>query len=156
MRLAVSIDERRAARNSLPPKIKALVADPDHDRVHALAASLARPIVRGMITESEAYATVGVEALKLPDGEVLLPEAWQTLRNWVAWHNHNREEAVERIHVALRPLIARRAMRNVLLAEAHGVNGSAGFPLSEEEIRPIVVAEVWHALPPAPWRRHAR
>ena len=155
-RIVSDLERRREARNSLPPKLRVLVPDPDHDRVHGLAANLAKPVVRGWMRGSHAYAAVALQALKLPDGEQLLPSAWNTLRNHVAWHIRNREETAQRIQIALRPLIAGRARRNVLLAEAHGINGSAGFPFSEEEIRPIVVAEVWWALPTAPRHRYGR
>jgi hypothetical protein len=47
----------------------------------------------------------------------------------------------------LRPLIALRKPSNVLLAEAHDVNGASGFPLEEREVNSIAATEMYWALP---------
>ena len=63
---------------------------------------------------------------------------------------NRREIATARIKHLLRPMIAERKPWGSLMAEAHGLNGSAGFPLAEAKVSEIVRTEVWFALPPAP------
>jgi hypothetical protein len=43
-------------------------------------------------------------------------------------------------------MIAVRRPSNVLRAEAHDLNGAAGFPLSEDEVDDIAAEEVWHSM----------
>jgi len=149
----LTITERRAARDSLPPKLRALVPDPDHDAVHALAGSMAKPVMRGHMTSSQAYAALAIEAAKLPDPDALLEAAWQTLRNHVRWRRKIGDDVRRQLADTIKPLIARQAPKNAILAEAHGVNGATGFHLTEGEVNDHAAATVWDALPDAPRKR---
>jgi hypothetical protein len=75
---------------------------------------------------------------------------WERLHDLEA----RREEAEARIKRRMKPLIDLRQRSNVLLAEAHGENGAAGFPLSEHEVKVIVVAEMQWAKLRLRGRRH--
>lgn len=77
---------------------------------------------------------------------------WETLHG----HEARREEAEARVKRRMRPLIALRKPSNVVLAEAHGENGAAGFPLSEREVNTLVAAEMLWAIPRRGGRRHGR
>jgi hypothetical protein len=57
-----------------------------------------------------------------------------------------RAEVVRAIKATLRPLIAEHQAWNVLMAEAHEVNGVNDFPLAEADVTEIVRAEVGFAL----------
>jgi len=148
-----SIKKRRVARDSLPPKIRALVPDPDHDRVYALAGDLGRAVARRLITASSAYAALSLAAMKLPDGSELLPEAWTCLVGHARWHTRERGETERQIGAVLLPMIGERRPKNALLAEAHGVNGARGFLLTEDEVNETAAEAVWASLPKAPWSR---
>lgn len=78
---------------------------------------------------------------------------------WASWDafaaaEHERANVERAIKVMLRPLIAERRPWNVLMAEAHEINGGNGFPLAEADVSEIVRTEVHFALPPAPRGRH--
>jgi hypothetical protein len=72
---------------------------------------------------------------------------------WLKIEEDRRAVAEMHVKRRLRPLIALRKKSNVLLAEAHGINGEAGFPLTEPEVTDIAAMEVWFSLP-APTGRH--
>lgn len=148
-----SIDERRAARDSLPPKIRALVPDPDHDRVYAIAGDLGRAVARGTLSASDAYAAIAIAALKLPDGEELLPQAWECLVGHARWHVRERARTARLISQVITPMIQERRPKNALLAEAHGVNGQRSFLLTEDEVNEAAAEAVWQSLPEAPRSR---
>jgi hypothetical protein len=76
---------------------------------------------------------------------------WERLHDLEA----RREEAEVRIKRRMKPLIDLRQPSNVLLAEAHGENGASGFPLSEYEVKALVVGELQWAKPRFRGRRHA-
>jgi hypothetical protein len=76
---------------------------------------------------------------------------WERLHDLEA----RREEAEARIKRRMKPLIDLRQPSNVLLAEAHGENGASGFPLSEYEVKALVVGELQWAKPRFRGRRHA-
>jgi len=92
---------------------------------------------------------------KIPDDtahSVAVEMFWEVLRGHEAW----REQAEFRIKRRVKPLIGLRKPSNVLLAEAHGENGAAGFPLAEREVNAIVAAELSWAMPYRGGRRYAR
>lgn len=116
-------------------------------------------------------------ALAIATGTYPKAEAERELATTLAWHAEqagirsvscralaasmledaeaNRCDTTERIKRLVAPLIAARHRRNAVLAEAHGVNGSDGFPLTEDEVTGIVRREIWFSLPPAQGaRRH--
>jgi hypothetical protein len=61
-----------------------------------------------------------------------------------------RDHAAWRIKQVIAPMLAAHRRSNAVLAEAHGVNGAAGFPLTEEEVTDVVRREMFFALPAAP------
>jgi hypothetical protein len=110
---------------------------------YALAVELARPVVRGYISRTDVDLTL---ALETPDtgafriAQHLLNERLSRLET-------RRDITRLRIRRRLKPLIAMRKPPNVLLAEAHDVNGGEGFPFAEPEVGDIVATEVYWALP---------
>jgi hypothetical protein len=128
-------------------------------QLYALPGELAQPVARGYMPLEHAYAamlasTVAAERrgqlapYKAPDvfrlqkhllGQRLEAERWR------------RAITEQRIARCLKPMIAAHKPSNALLAEAHGVNGTDGFPLEEPEVNDIVRAEVYWSLPV---RRH--
>jgi hypothetical protein len=64
-----------------------------------------------------------------------------------------RELAARHIKRLIEPMIGARKPSRALLAEAHGINGEEGFPLTEDEVADVVRDEVWWSLPTG-GRRH--
>jgi hypothetical protein len=110
---------------------------------YAMAASLARPVARGYLSRTEADVAL---LLATPD-----TGAYRVARHILSERLRHlegrRDVAWSRIRRRLKPLIAMRKTSNVLLAEAHDVNGAAGFPFAEPEVGDIVATEVYWALP---------
>ena len=79
---------------------------------YQLARELARPVVRGYLSLAEAQEIAHLE----------------TQRAITSYHI---TRLVRRLRAIGKP-------RNVLLAEAHGLNGEANFPLSEDEVADLV------------------
>lgn len=117
-----------------------------------LAYSFAKPITRGYLTGSQAYAALAVKAADEPE----LLAAWETTRSAVALYRDQQRNVAFNIRVAIAPLIGHHKPRNALLAEAHGVNGEAGFWLTEHQVEQIVMEEVRLALLPAASRHRGR
>ena len=118
-----------------------------------MARELARPVARGYLTHTEADVALIVRACGYPgnyDPVDTARLALHLLRQHLRAEENRRALALCRIANTLRPMIARRAPKNQLLAEAHGVNGEMGFPLTEAEVTAAVVEQVWWALPSAP------
>lgn len=119
---------------------------------YPLAASLARPVARGYLTLTEAHLALLEAALQAErDGSPYDPLlVYGGLRHILELHleqlETTRAVAEMRMKRRLRPLIALRKPRHVLLAEAHDVNGSEGFPFPEEDVTDITVAEVSKAV----------
>jgi hypothetical protein len=118
--------------------------------VYDLAVELARPVARGLLPRSIADATILMTALRCCDGRYDPIDTAQiaafVLRRRARDMTMKRDVAESRIIHSLRPLIARREPKNVLLHAAHDVNGAAGFPLSETEVDSIVATQVWWSL----------
>ena len=130
---------------------------------YPLAKELARPVARGYLTLTEAHAELLLAACQAvqrgyPDHDVV--GIWKLQRHvlglYLEAEERRRDLAEARVKRRIRPLIALRKPRNVLLAEAHDVNGAAGFPLEEREVNSIARAEMFWAMPPAGGPRHAR
>jgi hypothetical protein len=131
--------------------------------IYGIAREMGRPVARGEMPLVQADAAIicdtlaqersgALDGLKAPD--VVRLKRF-LLRQEVRRQEVARELAAWRIERLVKPMIAAHTPRNALLAEAHGVNGAAGFPLSEDEVTEIVRTEVYWALPPAPGgRRH--
>lgn len=149
----ISVDARRAARNSLPLRIRAQVPDPDHETVHSLACCLARATGRNYLYPSHAYAALALASSKAPDNAGLFQRVWQTYSNHVSHHYRIRCDIERRIADCLHPLIKEHQTKNVILAEAHGVNGSSGRWLTEEQVTQAAVDTVNNSLPVVYGRR---
>ena len=131
---------------------------------YPLAAALARPVARGYLTLTEAHAELLLAACHAvrdgyPDHDAA--GIWRLQRHVLRLHleaeERRRDLAEARVKHRLRPLIALRKPPNVLRAEAHDVNGAAGFPLEEREVNGLVTTEIFWALPNRQGgARHAR
>jgi len=119
---------------------------------YPLAKELARPVARGYLTLTEAHAELLLAACQAvragyPDQDAA--GIWRLQRHVLGLHleaeERRRDLAEARMKRRLRPLIALRKPPNVVLAEAHGVNGAEGFPLNEPEVNSIAVAEMYLA-----------
>jgi hypothetical protein len=132
------------------------------DRIWKLPASLARPVARGYLPLEQAYAALIAATLQEERSGALGPydpvNIVRGLRHVLELHLHReavwRGLAANRVPWTVKRLIRQRKPSNVLLAEAHGVNGASGFPLLEAEVSDVVENEVWWALPQAVRRQH--
>jgi hypothetical protein len=130
-------------------------------RLHAIAKGYARPVARGYLPLEHAHAGLIADTLGAERRGELAPYLASdvfaglrhTLKLWLAIEEDRRAVAELHIRQRLRPLIAVRKPRNVLLAEAHGINGEEGFPFSEPEVTDVAAEQVWSSLPVA-GRRH--
>ncbi len=131
-------------------------------QLHLMAKQLAAPVARGELSHDVADASLLVATLRAERagelGSYAVEDITAGLRHTLTLNleieTKRRELAAYRIHRLLEPMIASRKPPNVLLAEAHGFNGKAGFPFTEPEVTNIVVSEVYVALPPAPRASH--
>jgi hypothetical protein len=123
---------------------------------YKLAASLARPIARGYLSQDDAEDSLLVSALRASSGHDPLDVyriARHILTQRLADMHARRELAAHHIRRTIEPMIAVHKPSRALLAEAHGVNGEEGFPLAEHEVNDIATTEMYQALP---WqRRHS-
>jgi hypothetical protein len=121
---------------------------------YRLATSLAKPVARGYLTLGQAHASLICRVLQAERDGDLAPYAatdvFSGLRHVLGLNLENLERdralAELRIRWRIRPMIAVRRPSNVLRAEAHDLNGAAGFPLSEDEVDDIAAEEVWHSM----------
>jgi hypothetical protein len=123
--------------------------------LYRLAASLARPVARGDLDLSAAHASLINNTIAAERRGELGPykaaDVVGGMRDALRLHleraETRRELTAQRIRRLLAPMIDQRKPRNMLLAEAHGVNGAADFPFSEQEVTDLVTAEVYYSLP---------
>jgi hypothetical protein len=132
-------------------------------QAYALAAELARPVARGHLTLTDADAELLLTAFGLHrNGSPYDPlDVFSGLQHILRLHLERlevaRDLAAMRIRSRLRPLLALRKPSNVLLAEAHDVNGAAGFPFDEETVTAMATTEMYWAMPARQGGgRHAR
>ncbi len=127
-----------------------------------MATQFARPVARGELHLSAAHSALINATLKAERenqlGTYKAAHIVKGLRH-ILRLNLDRDEtrraiAAARIKRTIRPLIAAHKPPNVLLAEAHGVNGADDFPFSEPEVTDLVTTEVYYSLPPASRGRH--
>lgn len=123
-------------------------------RPYTLAASLARPVARGYLTRNQADSALLATAMRgARTGQIhhdpvdVFRIARHILTLKLADMHARRELAAHHIKRLLEPMIGSRKPSRALLAEAHGVNGEEGFPLTEDEVRDVVRDEVWWSLP---------
>jgi hypothetical protein len=123
--------------------------------LYDLARELAKPVARGEMPLAHALAALIVETLSQERSGALdglkAPDVMH-LKRHLLHGGVEREEvrrglAAYRIERLIRPMIAIRKRSNAILAEAHGVNGAAGFPLAEAEVNDLVDTELFQALP---------
>lgn len=138
---------------------------PTGEHLYAMARQMVRPVARGDLELTHAYAALIAATLKAErDGRLngyrpghVINGLRHSLRLQLEHEETRRDLTAARIRRVLRPLIAAHKPRNVLFAEAHGVNGADDFPFSEPEVTDLVTTEVYYSLPPAPrGRLHAR
>jgi hypothetical protein len=116
---------------------------------YKLAASLARPVARGWLSQDDAEDSLLIGAMRAPGGYdpadvYRIARHILTLR--LADMHARRDLAGHHIKRLLAPMIGARKPSRALLAEAHGINGEEDFPLTEDEVCDIVRTEVWWAL----------
>jgi hypothetical protein len=127
-------------------------------RLYGLAQELGKPVARGLLPLEQAFAAcivATVEAERAGETEGYRSADIVSLqRHLVVIHaereTQRRDLAAHKICRLLAPMIALRRPWGALMAEAHGVNGASGFPLTEAEVSELVETEVWFALPRAP------
>lgn len=132
-----------------------------HDHLFPLAKSLARPVTRGYISLTTAHVALLNDVLiaerKGDLGDFKASDIFNGLKHilglWVKIHTDRRAVAAMHIEQRLKPLIALHKPVNVLLAEAHDVNGLEHFPLAEPEVADIAATEMWFSLPSRPHHR---
>lgn len=122
------------------------------DLPYSLAVSLAKPVVRGMLAPHEARAAIANHVAKAEREGRLDYDPSDVIRfsRFLLASNINRlvtKRSVTALHIAqrIRPLIATKRPRNVVLAEAHDVNGAEGFQFAEPEVTGIVDREYYFA-----------
>lgn len=138
---------------------------PAAPQLYGLARELGRAVARDMLPLEEAYAACINAALEAERTDGLshynASDVCSFLRFLVQDTAKREDErrmlARHRIRRTLQPLVAMHKPSHILRAEAHGVNGAEGFPLTEPEVDDIVATELWFALPaPARRARYAR
>jgi hypothetical protein len=120
---------------------------------YALAAELAQPVARGYLTLTEAHSSLLATLLRADRDCALdgydVRDVYRGLQHILGLHLDRAltRRAIAEMHVKqrVRPLLALRKPRNVLLAEAHGINGAESFPLTEPEVTDIADREIYFA-----------
>lgn len=119
-----------------------------------LARELARPVARGYLGRGEAYATMLAGTVRADRQGKLAP---YKAGDVFAHQAHIFRERLERLEIQrgvtelrikrrIKPLLAMHKPRNVVLAEAHDVNGAAGFPFDESDVNTIATTEMYWAM----------
>jgi hypothetical protein len=121
----------------------------------ALTKSLARPLMQRKLSAGQAYASL-VNAIVQAERDGTLEGDADLAGQIDAWGKllgqFLRNEDAERVKTrggivgAIKPLIGCRQSSNRILAEAHDINGAAGFPFTEREVEEIVSTEMFWAL----------
>jgi hypothetical protein len=121
--------------------------------IYGIAREMARPVARGDLPLVQADAAIICDTLQQERSGALAglhaPDVVHLkrflLRGYIERERVRRELAEHRIRRLLAPMIALRKPHNALLAEAHGVNGAAEFPLTEEEVTDLVLEATWRS-----------
>jgi hypothetical protein len=109
----------------------------------AAARSMARPVVRGWMPRSHAYAAIMATSFRTCGDDI--PAMFRDFR----FRRHLLDQEINRLDVArqlaeyrIGRLVWRMAdearAQNAIFAAAHNINGDAGFPLTEEEVTDVV------------------
>jgi hypothetical protein len=112
--------------------------------IHATARALARPVVRGWMARHHANSALILAAMDeqasagwervLDTAKLLQWEMSQEIRN----QQIVREITQQRVSRIAWQMLRAGKPRNAVLAEAHTINGDAGFPLAEKEVTAVV------------------
>jgi hypothetical protein len=129
--------------------------------IYSTARELARPVARGDLPLTQALAGLVVETLQQERSGAL-----GTLRapDVMGMKRFLLNQEVDRLQIArdlaawqikrlITPMLAAHRPSREVLAEAHGLNGGADFPLTEAEVTDVVRCEMFYAMPPAPRER---
>lgn len=120
----------------------------------ALAVSLARPVVRGMLSIAQAEAAIAVSIAhdirtgELPPGTDL---EWHIKINShilavnLAHLSDRADLASHAICRGIRPLVDRARPVGQVRAEAHNINADRGFVLTEQDVERALVSELYRA-----------
>lgn len=139
----------------------ALSPTPHHRIAHArsLAEELARPVARGMMSRSAAIAALALandRAMQAgtAQGNGSIEDRLKIDVHVLDLHAAKQRQIVEGVEHDIRrvikPLIANLAPPNQILAEAHNVNGDAGFALTEAAVTDIVRNELYWSMQKRP------
>lgn len=120
---------------------------------YALAAELAQPVARGYLSLTDAHAILVASTFSAERCGQLAPylatDVYRLQQHLLGLHlerlEHRRAITAMKVRSRIRPLLALRKPRNVVLAEAHDVNGAAGFPFDEHDVTDIAAREAFHA-----------
>ncbi len=121
--------------------------------LYALAAELAQPVARGYLTRTEALSTLLFRTLASDRANQINrlepTDVFRLQRHLFFQHlarlETRRAITESRIKNRIWPLMKQRQPRNVVLAEAHDVNGADGFPFDEPDITTIAAREMHFA-----------
>jgi hypothetical protein len=121
--------------------------------LYGLAREMGRPVARGEIPLAHADAALIVDTIQQERagslGTLLAPDVVRLkrflLRQEVERQQVARDIAAHRISRLVKSMVALRKRSNAVLAEAHGINGEAGFPLAEDEVNDIADTEMNYA-----------
>jgi hypothetical protein len=120
---------------------------------YAIAAELARPVARGYLTLTAAHTALLAGTVRAERLGKLAPykaaDVYRLQQHILGLHLDRlmakRAVAEGRLKQRIRPLIALRKPRNVVLAEAHDVNGAEGFPFDEPDATFLALRELHFA-----------
>jgi hypothetical protein len=113
--------------------------------IHALARQLAQPVVRGWLSRGAANSTLIAAALdeeRDRGWERVFERArflqWQ-MNQEIRWLEIARDMAEARIRRIVRNMLRMQRPPNAVAAEAHNINGDAGFPLAESYVNAVLL-----------------
>lgn len=118
-----------------------------------LAAELAQPVARGYMPLAHAHVAMLASTVRAERRGELAPhravDVFRLQKHILGQHLDRlmarRAVAEGRLKRRIRPLIALRQPRNVVLAEAHDVNGAEGFPFDETDATFLALREIHFA-----------
>lgn len=123
---------------------------PTSARIAKLAASLSRPVVRGMLPLSHARQAIVLavyrSATPTPDmaGQI---QVWDhILQLNINKAEARRDQAVSAIKKVLRPMLVSRKPSRYLAAAAHNANADHEFALTEQDVDDVISTEIEWAM----------
>jgi hypothetical protein len=130
---------------------------PPDSGIYAAALELAKPVASGTLPLPHALAAILAVTLQqerdgtLGDRDIndVLQLKQQLFHDRLLTLQIIREQVIATIKRTIAPLVAIRAKSGRILSEAHGCNGEAGFPLTEDEVTEVVRVAMYWAMKPA-------